>query len=157
MKNLEKETKNRYSFFTVEKTEDFLDYEKDMHKHNKKQTLENANINFFSYNNIHVQYSFTTGSCTMYHDLGTDELAVLYEKCYENDNELYNLYNSNGIYTATKTNNGFKYILYSDKIDFFKVCEVSIIHTALFLLYIIMNLLLENHIKILLKTFIKKI
>ena len=114
----EKESKNKYSFYTVEKSEIIPDSNYTENTHEEK---ENNISQFFYYDDgkIIQEYCFQDSYTALYRDIGNNQLAYLYE--YERDdtgNEVFYIFKEDGVYIAVQTNNKLRNVFYATAEDF---------------------------------------
>lgn len=114
----ERESKNKYSFYTVEKSEIIPDSNYTENTHEEK---ENNISQFFYYDDgkIIQEYCFQDSYTALYRDIGNNQLAYLYE--YERDdtgNEVFYIFKEDGVYIAVQTNNKLRNVFYATAEDF---------------------------------------
>lgn len=114
----EKESKNKYSFYTVEKSEIIPNCN---YTENTNAEKENNISHFFYYDDgkIIQEYCFQDGYTALYRNIGNNQLAELYE--YERDetgNEIFYIFQENGAYVAVQTNNKLRNVFYTTAEDF---------------------------------------
>lgn len=128
-----KESKNKYSFYTVEKSKIIPDSN---YTENTNEEKENSISQFFYYDDgkLIQEYCFQDGYTALYRDVGNNQLAQLYE--YERDsteNEVFYIFKEDGVYIAVQTNNELKNVFYSTAEDFNLIGEKEDAASSFFL------------------------
>lgn len=128
----EKELKNKYSFYTVEKSEIIPDSN---YTENTNEEKENSVSQFFYYNDDKIiqKYCFQNGYTALYRDIGNNQLADLYE--YERDstgNEFFYIFQENGAYIAVQTNNELRNVFYATE-EYFNLIGEKVNSSSSFL------------------------
>ncbi len=120
--------KNRYSFYTLKNSQDFMDlYSKNTEKKEKitqkyyLPTNTQEETNFFTYKKIYQEYSYKSGISKVFHDLEKNKLELLYNR----DKDMSNFFDLNGVYLAKETEKGLKKLFYITKDEFLYKSKIN--------------------------------